>query len=434
MLGRLFRTLLAAGVVSGSLVMLAPQSAFALGLTPDQTWSVKGKVYSLAHLGGTVFAGGSFNRVTSPTGQKRTALNLAAFDQQTGAWIPSFAPSVASTLGKVKVSALAVSNDGTTLYVGGQFDTVDGQSVSNFAAVDTTTGALDVSVDIRASSAVDAILTGPNLTYLGGAFTKINGQDRRHLAAINADGTLNGTWTPTTDAGNCPSQYYNSNTCSNGGNGTVRSLAMSSDGQSVFIGGEYYYLNGTPRNCIGRVDAATGALNLWAVPFTQIIDDASTHKPGPNMLWHILVTPTRVYGGFGRVPNYLQAFRLDNGDSGDRVWIDWTPGNVESLAMSPDGTRLFVGGHFGTAVLDYPACSTWIHGLMSVNPTTGSINCDWLPTIRPFGGQSAPGSNIDPPNYVGGWTMFVDGNFLWLGGFFTSIAGAAQSGIARYTL
>jgi len=86
-------------------------------------------------------------------------------------------------------------------------------------AIDTTTGALDTSVDIRPNSAVNAILTGPNVTYLGGAFTKVNGQDRRHLAAINPDGTLNDTWTPTTDAGDCPSQYYNSNTCSNGGTG-----------------------------------------------------------------------------------------------------------------------------------------------------------------------------------------------------------------------
>src|SRR5947209_10863608 len=112
---RLFRTLLAAGVVSGSLVMLAPQSAFALVPTPDVTWSVGGKVYALAHLGGTVFAGGSFKKVTSATGQRRSALNLAAFDQQSGEWIPSFAPSVGNTLGGVKVNALAVSNDGTTL-------------------------------------------------------------------------------------------------------------------------------------------------------------------------------------------------------------------------------------------------------------------------------------------------------------------------------
>jgi len=161
---------------------------------------------------------------------------------------------------------------------------------------------------------------------------------------------------------------------------------MSADGQSVFIGGEYYYLNGTPRNCIGRVDATTGALHSWAVPFTQIIDDAQTHKPGPNMLWAILVTPTRVYGGFGRVPNFLQAFRLDNGNSGDTVpgsKIN-TPGNVESLALSPDGTRLLAGGHFGTAMLDFSACGTWIHGLMNVSPATGAINCDWLPTIKPF--------------------------------------------------
>ena len=72
---------------------------------------------------------------------------------------------------------------------------------------------------------MNVILTGPNLIYLGGAFTKVNGEDRGHLAAMNPDGTLNETWQPTTAAGNCPAPYYNVNTCSNGGNGTVRSLA-----------------------------------------------------------------------------------------------------------------------------------------------------------------------------------------------------------------
>jgi hypothetical protein len=186
------------------------------------------------------------------------------------------------------------------------------------------------------------------------------------------------------------------------------------------------------------VSAADGSLDPWAVtPFNAIIDDAQTHKPGPNMLWKILVTPTRVYGGFGRVPNYVQAFSLDTGTNGTSQWKINTNGNDESLALSPDGTRLFVGGHFGTAVLDqtFSNCpGAWVHGLMSINVATHVVNCDWLPTIQPYGGQNAPGSGLSPPNYVGGWANFVDGNFLWVGGYFTSIAGAPQSGIARFTL
>jgi IPT/TIG domain/Domain of unknown function (DUF5122) beta-propeller len=440
---KLFRTLLTAALVSGSLVMLAPQSASALALTPDHTWSVGGKVYSLAHFGTMVYAGGTFKKVTSPAGQKIPVRNLAAFDRDTGVAIPGFTPTVENTAGQVKVSALALSSDGTTLYLGGQFDTVDGQPASNFAAVDATTGALDTSVSVSANKAVDVILTGPNLIYFGGAFNKVNGEDRGHLAALNLDGTLNGTWAPTTAAGNCPAPYYNSNTCSNGGNGTVRSLAMSSDNLTVFIGGEFYYVNGTAdsshwRNCIARVSAVDGSLDAWAVtPFNAITDDAQSHKPGPNMLWRILVTPTRVYGGFGRVPNYVQAFSLDTGNTGTSQWKIGTNGNDESLALSPDGTRLFVGGHLGTAVLDqqFSSCpGAWVHGLMSVSVATHAVLCDWLPTIKPYGGQNAPGSRQSPPNYVGGWAMFVDGNFLWVGGYFTSIAGAPQSGIARFTI
>jgi IPT/TIG domain/Domain of unknown function (DUF5122) beta-propeller len=440
MLRRMLRTLLTAAVVSGSLVMLAPLSASALVQTPDQTWSVGGKVYSFAHFNGTVYAGGTFKKVTGPAGQTGAVLNLAAFNENTGVWISTFAPSVTNTAGAVKVSSLGISKDGTTLYLGGQFNTVDGQSVSNFAAVDATTGAFVPSVNIQANGAVNAILVGPNLIYFGGAFSKVNGEDRGHLAAINPDGTLNEVWKPTTEAGNCPAPYYNYSTCSNGGNGTVRSLAMSLDGQTVFIGGEFYYVNGTGssanwRNCLARVSATDGSLNAWAVtPFNAIQDDGQDHKPGPNMLWTILVTPTRVYGGFGRIPNYVQAFSLDTGTNGTSQWKIGTPGNPESLSLSPDGSRIFVGGHFGTAVLDMQACGTWVHGLMSINVATHAINCDWLPTIKPFGGQSAPGHGLSPPNYVGGWANFVDGNFLWVGGYFTSIAGAPQSGIARFTL
>jgi hypothetical protein len=155
------------------------------------------------------------------------------------------------------------------------------------------------------------------------------------------------------------------------------------------------------------------------------------------MLWRIIVTPNILYGAFGRIPNFTDAFRLDNGNTGDRLWTIGTNGNPESMALSPDGTRLFVGGHFGTAVLDqtFSNCpGQWVHGLMSINVSSHQVLCDWLPAMKPFGGQSAPGHGQDPPNYVGAWSMFIDGNSMWVGGYFTSIAGAPQSGIARFTL
>ena len=449
---KIARVLLLTSVLAGVLATLAPQSALAITNSPDRTgWSISGKVYSYAHYGNVVYAGGAFKRLNGPVGTKLSVKNLAAFDATSGAPISSFLPTVTSTAGAVKVSALAVSPDGTTLYIGGQFDTVDGQTVSNFAAIDTGTGNLVPGFSVSANQAVDVLLAGPNLLYMGGAFTKVNGEDRGHLAAIGYDGTLSETWTPSTAAGNCPAPYYNANTCSNGGDGVVRSLALSPDGSFVYVGGEYYYVtppggSPTPRNCLSRVSAVDGSLDAWTTPnWTDIVDDAQSHKPGPNMAWQILPTATRVYVGFGRVPNYLQVFRTDNGNSANTVFKVGTPGNVESLALWTDPNNssnqiLFAGGHFGTAVLDYyvSQCGTYAHGLVSFNiPTVGdtlTYNCSWMPTLKPFGGQNAPGSHIDPPNYVGGWTMFQQNNVLWVGGYFTSVAGVAQSGFARFTI
>ncbi len=106
--------------------------------------------------------------------------------------------------------------------------------------------------------------------------------------------------------------------------------------------------------------------------------------------------------------------------------------------MNADGTRLFVGGHFGTNTLDYQitcnGSTVWIHGLFSVNPSTNTIFCDWFPQIVPFGGQSAPGSHVNPPNAVGAFAMQISSSALFVGGYFTSFSGVPQAGFARFTL
>ena len=259
-------------------------------MNPDPgIWGVKGKVYSLTHANNVVYAGGTFKTVLGPGGQKGAVLNLAAFNESTGIWIPTFAPTVENSTGKpVKVSALALSPDGSTLYLGGQFDTVDGQPVNNFAGVDAVTGAFDPSIDIHTNAgAVNVILAGPNLVYFGGAFTKVNGEDRGHLAAMNFDGTLNETWMPTTDGRQLPVAVLQRE--------HVQQRRQRHRPQPDDVGGRQHSLrrrrvllrerrptSGHERNCIARVSATDGSLDPWAVPFSKIIDDAPSHKAGPE--------------------------------------------------------------------------------------------------------------------------------------------------------
>ena len=83
-----------------------------------------------------------------------------------------------------------------------------------------------------------------------------------------------------------------------------------------------------------------------------------------------------------------------------------------------------MGGHFGTARLQQNVCGNIpLHGLMSMNPATGAVICDWLPAITPWGA-----------NFTGAWTMVSTGSQLWVGGFIDAINGLPHSGFARWTL
>ena len=128
----------------------------------------------------------------------------------------------------------------------------------------------------------------------------------------------------------------------------VRSLALAPDGTTIFVGGSFTTINGVSRVSVARLDLDTGALSNWTIPAGTIV--------APQVAWTLLPIGNRLYGGFGRGPNYSAAFRLDNGDVGSQVWRFNTVGNDESMAMSNDGTRLFVGGHIGTAVLTQTVC------------------------------------------------------------------------------
>ncbi len=107
---------------------------------------------------------------------------LAAIDPTTGATVANAMPNVGGTVRSIVLR-------GTTLYLGGNFTTVAGVNRNRLAAVDTTTGAL--STTWRPTAEGNAVLTlemapdGSRL-YAGGRFSSINGQTARAwIAALD---------------------------------------------------------------------------------------------------------------------------------------------------------------------------------------------------------------------------------------------------------
>ncbi|MDH3680518.1 MAG: hypothetical protein OEV40_11275, partial [Acidimicrobiia bacterium] len=91
--------------------------------------------WAVEEVGGVVFAGGNFLDVTNGAQTERQPY-LAAFAASTGAWLSTFAPDVGGP-----VLALEAAPDGG-LFVGGEMDEWNGQTIGALAKIDPTTGEL----------------------------------------------------------------------------------------------------------------------------------------------------------------------------------------------------------------------------------------------------------------------------------------------------
>jgi hypothetical protein len=149
------------------------------------------------------------------------------------------------------VLALAIS--GSTVYAGGIFTGIGGQTRNRIAALDAATG-LSTIWNPNANNTVRALAVSGSTVYAGGDFTTIGGQTRNRIAAIDAATGLPTSWNPNA-------------------NGTVHALAVS--GSTVYTGGGFTSIGAQTRNYIAALDAATGLATSWNpnanLPFDVVV-------------------------------------------------------------------------------------------------------------------------------------------------------------------
>lgn len=384
---------------------LAP-AASAMGQTPVPSWMTNGKLYASVAGNGRIYLGGQFTQVRSTPlgtpGPRFTVKNLGAISLATGEGDASFDPLVTHATATAFVRDVVLSPDGSRLYIAGRFDAVDGVAARNVAAIDTATGTIDTAflptVGSLKNQALTLLLSGDGSTlFVGGKFKKVGGQPHVNLVALDtADGSPR-TWASSP-------------------NDSVRAMDFSSDGATIFIVGAFSLVDGQSRESIARISTATGALDPWAVPGFLI--------SGPPMTgWSVDAAENVVYGGFGRGPNWFGAYSTT---TGNQIFRRSTVGNVQKVLLSPDGTQLFVGGHFGTGSLTqtFTECgSAQFRGLLIANPSTGTVSCSWIPQLEPHGN-----------NFEGIWDLTLTAEHLWFVGNFTHVNGVAQANVARAAL
>jgi len=147
-----------------------------------------GRVDDLCVIGNTIYIGGNFQKVRDPGGNVVDRTFLAAVDKDTGTVLRTFNPTLND-----RVYSLAGSPDGATLYVGGKFDTANGQSHRGIVAFNVATGAVDPVLDgldfefsggtVAPVKEITPASSGNDL-YVGGGFVKVSGTSRTHLARL----------------------------------------------------------------------------------------------------------------------------------------------------------------------------------------------------------------------------------------------------------
>lgn len=339
-----------------------------------------GNVPVLAVNGTTICAGGSFTSCGIPGRVLRN--RIAAIDEATGiptAWNPG-----ANNI----VYALVVN--GATVYAGGDFAIIGGQSRNRIAALDAGTG-LATSWNPNANNSVFTIAVSGSTIYAGGTFTNIGGQLRNRLAALDA-GTGNATtWNPSP-------------------NSQINKVVVNAG--TVYVGGAgLTMVGGQFRNNLAAIDAVTGLATAW---------DPSI---GGTSVSGIEINGSSVFIG-GSYSNIGPDFRsgLGAADISTGAASVWNPNPINPAgALAIGGTTLYVGGQF-TSIAGQAR-----NRIAAFDVGTNAINMTWNPNANGTVSAIAAG-----PSWV-----YAGGNFTSMGGdatkqYFAAIS-LAGSGATTYT-
>lgn len=287
-----------------------------------------------------------------------------------------------------------------TRYVGGDFTSFSPWNTGKGVAVAGSTGQVDASFPLVSAwpYAETVIPDGAGGWYISGGISSVGGTGVSRVAHLNADGSLDTTWTPTVS----------------GGQGV---WALEKVGDVILIGGDFTSVNGQARLGLAAI-GTDGVLKSWNPTAAHVRD--------------LIVQGDTVYvgGGFGTVGGQSRgkgaAVRigartnasgtcLDNWDVADCL-LPWDPvvSGWGPKRLATDGTHVYIAGSisgFGTG-----GSAITRNGLGRVDAVTGT-----------------PDASFDPQlNSVEAEALALSAGTLYVGGQFTSAGGQTRRKAAAF--
>lgn len=311
-------------------------------------------------------------------------LSLAAVASEPVAfhWLKDGVPVALTETRELSLPGVTPANTGAyTVVVSNRF----GIAISNPFQVTINGAPLDQGFQADADGYVEAItFQADGKILIGGTFTTVGGKDRRHVARLLADGTVDESF-QVTPAPTSIAPYVNS-------------IAVQEDG-NILLAGRFESINGQPRGRVARL-LPTGVVDPAFAPFAND--------------WIFAVLPLKnnqviIGGSFTNVNGMARSriARLNEDGSMDTTFnasaSDWT----QCVVQQPDG-KLLVGGNF-----------TFFNNLP--RPRIVRLNSN---------GSLDTTFNTGASGLVRTIVLQADGKIL-VGGSFTNLGGEPRSRIGR---
>lgn len=363
-----------------------------------------GEIWDMAVIGNRVFIAGTFTSIANTTGNTSPVNqpSLAAYNFDTGLIDTTFRPTFNGG-----VNAVEASPDGTKLFVGGSFSQVNGVARQKLASLNLTTGAPVPSFAVTSSTnnVVTALAATNTTVYAGGKFSRINGQLRTGLAALNAS------------TGAVDLSFDNSISGGIGVDGvlTVQALRLTHDESKLLVVHTGRKIAGQDRLGVGLIDTSTKQLLPWR---SRIWDENLAAVGGVQRISSGDISPDDSYfvvgsgSGGDRPPisDTAIAFPINGGDNVQPLWVSRTYDSVYSVAITEKA--VYLGGHMNwtespTATQPWPGLDNvgygWGQGLSgyalgddvvrrehltALDPATGTA-LEWAPESNSFEGNKA---------------------------------------------
>jgi PKD repeat protein len=400
------------------------------------TMQIDGVAWSQVVVGNTVYVAGKFGFArpagAAPGTQQTVRNNLLAYDIRTGELITSFAPDLNG-----QALVVTASPDGSRIYVGGDFTRANGQVRNKIAAYSTATGALVPDFRPSVSGQVRAIAATSSTVYLGGNVSAVGSVGRSRMAAVNAANGALLPWAPVPGTG-----PTNGNTDGNTStNSDVLALVVTGGGNQVVAAGRFDSLNGQKATGVGALDPVSGATRPFA------INQSLTNQGSNSAVYSLWTDGSIVYGTgytyFG--PGNLEGVFAVDANGGRIRWVSDCFGDSYGSYVSGGAVYVSSHAHACSNIGAFPEQQgVRVHKFATAlsGVATGKVGPYTL-TNKNFAGQPAPSQLNWYPTLTAGsatgqdqasWSVSGNGQYVVYGGEFPQVNGTAQQGLVRFAM